>query len=131
MIPTIKSDNYNFSESSFEAASEKVSRNLMAYLPEMVKYKETIQRLIAISATEQEKADIKNDAFNPVIFYKLIELTNVFPTVCDKYESLYCVAMAVGTIMKEYGWGLKYVTPEGLLYIAKQIKLKSIYDYGY
>ena len=122
MIPTIKPDNSNFSESPFVAASENVSRNLMAFLPEMVKYKETIQRLIAISATEQEKIDIQNDVLNPVIFDKLIELTKIFPNVCENYESLYCAAMAVGTIMKEYGWGLKYVTPEGLLFIAKKIK---------
>lgn len=36
-------------------------------------------------------------------------------------EILYCLCMAIGTIIKEYDWGTDYITQPGMCELAKKI----------
>ena len=36
-------------------------------------------------------------------------------------EKVYMIAMSIGTIIKEYGWGNDYVTNEGIYRLANRI----------
>ena len=108
-------------KTDFEDAVANVRKNLPDYLPKMIAYKSSIQRLVLLAATPEEKEDIINSKPNTSLVAKLAELAHEAWSVTPDIESLYCAAMAVGTIIKEYGWGLQYLTPEGLCKMSGMI----------
>ena len=109
-------------KTDFENAADNVRKDLMTYLPKMIAYKSMIQKSVLLVATPAEKEDVRNSRINPSLIGKLAKLAHGVWSASPDMESLYCVAMAVGTIIKEYEWGIQYLTPEGLQSMANLIK---------
>ena len=51
-------------KTDFEDAAANVRKNLPDYLPKMIAYKSSIQRLVLLAATPEEKEDIINSKPN-------------------------------------------------------------------
>ena len=114
-------------KTDFENAADNVRKNLLVYLPKMIAYKSSIQKAVLLVATPAEKEDIRASRINTSLIDKLAKLAHGAWSATPDMESLYCAAMAVGTIIKEYEWGLQYLTPEGLRVMSDMIKNA---DYG-
>lgn len=106
----------------FERASKQVASNLMAVLPRMISYKSYVQRAVLEIATPQEIEDVRDSRLNQGMIDKLCRLAKGQWKDSGDSVSLYCAAMAVGTIIKEYEWGLQYVCGNGLWEMADRIQ---------
>lgn len=100
--------------------AKNVGSRLSSYLPKMIDYKTYIQRNVIDIATNEELADVSTETFNSSLLDKLILLAKS-KWQSGNSEDLYCLAMAVATIVKEYGWGTEYINNEGLYRLAMQI----------
>ena len=110
------------SRDEFESAGNNVKSSFLNFLPKMSAYKKHIQTAVLAVATQQELYDVRNSIFSQSLFCKLINIAqHVWAKDSKDIEYLYCAAMAVGTIIKEYEWGTQYVMPNGLYEIANQI----------
>lgn len=105
----------------FSATAENVRNKLSSALPKMIDYKTYIQRNVLDVATSEELADVSNEIFNPYLLNKLILLAKS-KWQSGASEDLYCLSMAIATIIKEYGWGTEYLNNEGLYRLAVQIE---------
>lgn len=105
----------------FSATAENVRNKLSSALPKMIDYKTYIQRNVLDVATSEELADVSNEIFNPSLLNKLILLAKS-KWQSGTSEDLYCLSMAIATIIKEYGWGTEYLNNEGLYRLAVQIE---------
>lgn len=109
-------------ELNIELIRNKVSNNMMSYLPYMIKYKSCIQKEILPLLTYEEMCDIRDCHFNSDVVSKLVDLGKKHYCGSDKMdEIMYCICMAIGTIIKEYDWGTYYIHSEGMCKIAKLI----------
>lgn len=116
----------DFNRENFDSAVKNVIGEFSKYAPIMCDYKNYIQTKVRDIATYNELNDVKNSIFNQALFNKLIDVA------CKKWndennkniELLYCASMSIGTIIKEYDWGMQYVMPDGLYEIAKLILSK-------
>ena len=106
----------------FNRAEQNVKLSFTTYLPDMISYKKHVQTAILDMTTPDEMKDIVLCKYNDNLVCKLVKLAH------DQWKgkggdtnSLYCAAMAVGTIIKEYDWGTKYISPDGLYEMAKRI----------
>ena len=94
----------------------------MGYLPEMIAYKSSIQLAVIDQLTSDEKEDIMRCVYNDNVVKKLTNIARQeWKHKKGDMASLYCVAMAVGTIIKEYDWGMRFVRSDGLFELAKRI----------
>jgi len=94
----------------------------MQYLPEMASYKSHIQTAVLNLLTQRELEDVRDCVYNDDVVGKLIEIARGdWNRKNGNTASLYCAAMAVGTIIKEYEWGTQYIMPDGLFALAKRI----------
>ncbi len=110
------------SRDEFESAGNNVKSSFLNFLPKMSAYKKHIQTAVLAVATQQELYDVRDSIFSQSLFCKLINIAqHVWAKDSKDIEYLYCAAMAVGTIIKEYEWGTQYVMPNGLYEIANQI----------
>ena len=89
----------------------------------MAVYKTMLQNNILALLTEQEIEDIRESVKNESVITKLISLASLMYRKEPNKTTLYCLSMAVGTILKEYEWGMHFIHPEGLLDIANKITL--------
>lgn len=105
----------------FSAAAENVRNKLSSALPKMIDYKTYIQRNVLDVATSEELADVSNGILNQSLLNKLILLAKS-KWQSGSSEDLYCLSMAVATIIKEYGWGTEYLNNEGLFRLAVRIE---------
>ena len=105
----------------FEEAAIEVKNNFSTMLPKMIAYKNYIQRAVLEIVTQRELEDIRDSRINQGLIDKLVSLANQEWQLSGDVNSLYCAAMAVGTILKEYEWGIKWVTGDGLYEIAQRI----------
>lgn len=114
---------HDFSRENFNSAIKNVTVAFSKYFPIMCDYKRYIQTEVSDIATYDELIDVRDSVFNRSLFNKLIDVAyNKWKYENSKeIELLYCVSMAVGTIIKEYDWGMQYVKPDGLYEIAKLI----------
>lgn len=71
--------------------------------------------------TSEELEDIYKSKPNEVIIDKLCKLAHKEWKLSFSCESLYCLAIAIGTIIKEYGWGTQYLLGEGNYTLAQRI----------
>lgn len=106
----------------FNIASQKVLSNFSEVLPKMIGYKSYIQREILNLATRQELADVRDCRINQGMIGKLCRLAKQEWSYSGDTVSLYCAAMAVATIIKEYDWGTQYLIGDGLWEIANRIQ---------
>ena len=105
----------------FDLASKSATSNLMAFLPKMISYKSYIQKAVLDIASRQELQDVHDSRINQGMIDKLCKLAKNVWLLSGDAQSLYCAAMSVATIVKEYGWGTQYLVGDGLYEIAKRI----------
>lgn len=84
-------------------------------------YKSFFQTEILKLLTDEERKNISNSIEDKGVIDKLTFLANAAYNQYANNRHLYCLSMVIGTILKEYGWGTKYIEPEGLYYLAKEI----------
>ena len=106
----------------FDNAAAIVRQDLMAYLPKMIAYKSNIQQTVLLVATPDEIEDVRCLTLNHSLVNKLAKLANGVWQATPDATSLYCAAMAVGTIIKEYEWGTQFLTPDGLFQMSQLIQ---------
>lgn len=109
--------------SNYLSVQANVTKDMDKYLPIMVKFKSTIQRVIIPMLSEHELQDIRNCHLNMDVVDKLVYIGKVQykQSVERNDETLYCLCMAIGTIIKEYDWGIEYIQQEGICEIAAKI----------
>ena len=106
----------------FSKAGQEVAANITTVFPRMINYKKSIQTAILDRLTSSEMYDIRDSIINEDVINKLSELGAEHFKLIPDAQTLYCVSMAVGTITKEYGWGITYVTSPGLYELANKIQ---------
>lgn len=111
-----------YTKQEFEIAAKSVISNIAAAFPQMVSYKTYIQRAIIDIATRQELQDVSDSRINQNMIDKLCKLAKSEWLLMRDVQSLYCAAMAVATIIKEYDWGTQYLKGDGLWEIAQRIQ---------
>lgn len=110
------------SKQEFDNVANGAISNFNVVFPKMVSYKNYIQREILNIATRQELEDVRDCRINHGMINKLASLAKKEWQLCGDAQSLYCAAMAVGTIIKEYDWGTAYLTGNGLWNMASKIQ---------
>lgn len=106
----------------FDLAAKSVLSNFSAVLPQMISYKSYIQKEILNIATSKELEDVRDCHINQGMIDKLCKLAKNEWLISSDARSLYCVAMAVATIIKEYDWGTHYLVGNGIWEIAQRIQ---------
>ncbi len=106
----------------FDIAAKMVVSNFSSALPKMIVYKNSIQRAVVAIATHKELEDIRDCKINHGLIDKLCRLAKGEWQTSGDALSLYCAAMAVATIVKEYDWGTRYLMGDGLWEIADRIQ---------
>lgn len=124
--PTVSHGPYHkkmyISKQEFDIAAKSVVSHLSAVLPKMIGYKNYIQRSVLDIATPRELADVRDSRINQRMIDKLCKLAKNEWLSNGDAQSLYCAAMAVATIVKEYEWGSQYLIGDGLWEIAQRIQ---------
>ena len=107
---------------NFKAISKKISNNIMPYMPYIIECKSSIQTGILPLLTYSETCDIRDCQLNAEVVEKLVSLGKKKYADSEKTtESLFCICLAIGTIIKEYDWGIYYLEVEGMCEIANKI----------
>lgn len=106
----------------FDLAAKQVLSDFSSALPKMISYKSYIQREILNHATQRELEDVRDSRINQGMLNKLCRLAKREWQLSGDVISLYCVAMAVATIIKEYDWGTQYLVGNGLYEMANRIQ---------
>lgn len=106
----------------FDSAALQVRTNLSSMLPKMISYKSYIQRAVLDIATRQEMEDVRDCRINQGMIDKLCQLAKNEWQLSRDSQSLYCAALAVATIVKEYDWGTYYLVGNGLYEMAARIE---------
>lgn len=96
--------------------------NFSAVLPRMINYKSKIQKGVLDIASRKELEDVRDCRVNQGMIDKLCKLARKEWSLSEDARSLYCVAMSVATIVKEYDWGTQYLMEDGLWEIAQRIQ---------
>lgn len=108
-------------QSDYSNIAESIRGNVTSALPKMIEYKTYLQRNVLDIATCKELEDVKSGTFNGSLMTKLIILAKS-RWQSGSTEDLYCLAMSVATIVKEYDWGTQYLSEDGLYSLAMQIQ---------
>lgn len=106
----------------FDLASKSVMTNLSTILPRMINYKSSVQTKVIDLASRQELEDVRDRRLNQGMIDKLCALAKDEWLLSRDAQSLYCAAMAVATIIKEYDWGTEYLSGNGLWEMANRIQ---------
>lgn len=68
----------------------------------MIEQKSSIQRVLANQVTTSEAIDVANNKFNKDVYDKLIRIgQSKMQNIGYSELNLFCIAMAIGTILKE------------------------------
>lgn len=110
------------SKQEFDLVSKSAASNLMAFLPKMINYKSYIQKTVLDIASRQELQDVRDSHINQGMIDKLCKLAKNEWLLSGDAQSLYCAAMSVATIVKEYDWGTQYLVGDGLYEMAQRIQ---------
>lgn len=94
----------------------------MSLMPEMIFSKQYLQSTIIQWLTPEELNAIKNSVYKDSVVQKLANLASASYLQESTPENLFVLAMSIGTILKEYGWGIDFIKPDGLLKLAKLIE---------
>ena len=106
----------------FDLAANQVRNNLAVMLPKMIGYKSVIQKKVLDMASAAELQDVHDCRINQGLVDKLVILAKKEWLTSPDAQSLYSAAIAVGTIVKEYDWGVLYLIGDGLWEIANRIQ---------
>ena len=108
---------------NYSSVQASITGNFSKYMPIMMQFKSTIQRAIIPLLSVKELQDIRDSRINMSVIEKLAHIgkTQYQQSIERTDETLYCLCMAIGTIIKEYDWGIKYVQQDGMCEIAAKI----------
>ena len=108
---------------NYSTAQAEVMGNIAKYLPLMTQFKSAIQMEIIPMLTETETDDIRLCRLNTGTIGKLAALGRQhWAGAREKTPAtMYCLCMAIGTIIKEYDWGIKYIQQDGMCEISAKI----------
>lgn len=106
----------------FDLAAKSLVSNFSSVLPKMISYKSYIQKAILEIASYHELEDVRDSRINQEMIDKLCKLAKSEWLLSGDSQSLYCAAMAVATIVKEYDWGTQYLVGNGLWEMAQRIQ---------
>lgn len=106
----------------FDSTAKSAISNFATVFPKMISYKSSIQKAILDIATRQELEDVRDCHVNQGMIDKLCKLAKNEWLLSRDACSLYCLAMAVATIVKEYDWGIQYLVGDGLWEMAQRIQ---------
>lgn len=110
------------SQTEFDRVASEILRDVNAMMTKMQTYKKHLQYEVLKYATTEELVDVKYCKYNDNLVKKLIALAGEeYSDDCGGLKSLYSASMAVATIIKEYGWGTRFLTPDGLYEMANLI----------
>lgn len=104
------------SQAEFRGAMSSMATFMMARA-----FKTEIQNEIFSIISQEEKSDIKYSRYNENVVGKLVKLGAEKFAAYNSVEALFCAAMSVGTIIKEYEWGIQFVTGNGCYEMARRI----------
>ena len=108
--------------SNYNSVQAIVVGNFSNYFPVMIRYKSMIQREILTLTTPQELNDIRECRLNITLVNKLADIGKMHFATSDKDDTtLYCLCLAIGTIIKKYDWGTDYIQQNGMISLAKKI----------
>lgn len=74
-------------------------------LQKAIPIKTDLQNAIVNHLTQEELADIWSSNFNEKVIEKFILLARPYYQEDPNDETLYALALSIGTIIKEYEWG--------------------------
>lgn len=94
----------------------------MSLMPKMIFSKQYLQSTIIQSLTPEGLNAIKNSVYKDSVVQKLANLASASYLQEPTPENLFVQAMSIGTILKEYGWGIDFIKPDGLFKLAKLIE---------
>ncbi len=108
---------------NYLSVQNSVMSNFSSYMSLMIYLKSTIQKEILTMLSPEEILDIQNNRLNVNVINSLTKLgKKYYQSLKERNDcTLYCVCMAIGTIIKEYDWGSKYVQREGMCEIAASV----------
>lgn len=106
----------------FDLAAKSVASNFSSVLPKMISYKSYIQKAVLDVASRQELEDVRDSRINQGMIDKLCKLAKNEWLLSGDAQSLYCAAMSVATIVKEYDWGTQFLVGNGLWEMAQRIQ---------
>lgn len=107
----------------FTSAAREVQGNFMAYFTQMAGFKSYVQTAVLAVLTPAELSDVAISRLNQDVIDKLSHIAyGAWLRSNPSASNLYCAAMAVATIIKEYEWGTQYLTGDGLWDIACRIQ---------
>ena len=106
----------------FNLAAKSVASNFSSVLPKMISYKSYIQKAVLDVASRQELEDVRYSRINQGMIDKLCKLAKNEWLLSGDAQSLYCAAMSVATIVKEYDWGTQFLVGIGLWEMAQRIQ---------
>lgn len=109
------------SQAEMRSLSRLTTMNDMLRFQMACAFKSEIQNAILAQISQQEKSDIQYSRYNENVVEKLVTLGAEKFAAYNSVEALYCAAMAVGTIVKEYEWGIQFVTGDGCYQMARRI----------
>lgn len=101
--------------------SHEAMINFHVTFPQMVKYKQAIQREIILQLDKKELDDIRYSRLNETVINKLVRIGHNYYRRETNKLTLYSLAMAIGTIIKEYEWGTYYISQYGMYQLAIKI----------
>lgn len=104
------------SQDVFRGAMSSITTFMMAQA-----FKTDIQNEIFSMISQEEKSDIKYSRYNENVVNKLVSLGAEKFAAYNSVEALFCAAMSVGTIIKEYEWGVQFIVGNGCYEMARRI----------
>lgn len=111
------------STNNYLSVQASITNHFSKYMPIMMQFKSTIQRTIIPLLSANELQDIRDCRTNITVIDKLVHIgkTQYQKSMERTDETLYCLCMAIGTIIKEYDWGIRYIQQDGMCEMAAKI----------
>ena len=105
----------------FNKICEDSLANIRDIFPLMTNHKQGIQRAIIPMLTKEEINDIRKSILNEEVINKLIGIASKLYYQSPNNQTLYSLSLAIGTIIKEFEWGIFYISREGMYQTASKI----------
>ena len=96
-------------------------------LQRAIPIKTHLQNAIVNCLTQEELVDIWNSRLNESVIEKLILLARPYYKEDPTNETLYVLALSIGTIIKEYEWGTYYISKDGMQELQERIKIDNAF----
>lgn len=91
-------------------------------LQRAIPIKTNLQKAIVNCLTQEELLDIWSSVFNDSVVEKLVQLARPYYKEDPTDETLYVLALSIGTIIKEYEWGTYYISANGMQELQNRIR---------